>query len=60
MSQRGKEGAGEEPADEEPRDARPVPTSAAATPEQIYHVVSWYSLLFNLFTLVTPHCHTHC
>lgn len=59
----GMEGAGEEPADEEPRDARWVPTAAAAaaaTPEQVNHAVRRYSLLFNLFTLVTPHCHTHC
>ena len=45
MSQHSKEGAGEEPADEEPRDARLVPTSAAATPKQINHVVTRYSLL---------------
>lgn len=44
---KGKEGSGEELADEEPQDARSLPTSAAAAPEQIYHLVSWCSLLFD-------------
>lgn len=60
MSQQGKGAAGEEPIDEEPQDARRGPASAAASREQINHVVSQYSFLFNLFTLVSPHCHTHC
>lgn len=59
MRQWGKEGAGQETENDEPQDARPAPNCAAATPEQMNHRVTGYILSSDLFTSVTPHCHTH-